>query len=130
MQPRTDRPEESARMDEMQDPARPSEQMRTFHLLLWNALVSSVMSSFLWFAVTFWVYLETESVLATAVVGGAFAIFSALAGMFFGTFVDHHRKHTAMVVSSTLALVTYGLAGLQYSLAGADRIVDLHGIHF
>jgi hypothetical protein len=46
------------------------------------------MTSFLWFALTFWVYLETRSVLATSVIGGAFAIFSSVFGILFGTFVD------------------------------------------
>ena len=104
-------------------------QLRVFHQLLVNALVSGVMSSFLWFALTFWVYLETESVLATSVVGGAFAIFSALAGMMFGTFVDHHRKHTAMVVASVAALATYVVAAGQYGLVTTDRILHLASPH-
>ena len=37
-----------------------------FRRLLVNTLVSGVTSSFLWFALTFWVYLETRSVVATA----------------------------------------------------------------
>ena len=74
--------------------------MKTFHRLLVNALISTVMTSFLWFALTFWVYLETRSVLATSVIGGAFAIFSSVFGILFGTFVDHHRKWTAMMVAA------------------------------
>ena len=104
--------------------------MDVFKRLLWNALVSGVMSSFLWFSVTFWVYLETQSVLATSVIGGAFAIFSAVAGMFFGTFVDRHRKHTAMVVASAVALVAYAAAAVQYGLATDDRILDLSSPRF
>ena len=50
-------------------------------------------STFLWFAVTFWVYLETRSVVATGVIGAAFGLSSALLGPAFGTFVDRHRKH-------------------------------------
>ena len=70
----------------------------TFHQLLVNTLVSGVTSSFLWFALTFWVYLETRSVVATGVIGGAFSLSAAFLGPAFGTFVDHHRKHLAMVV--------------------------------
>ena len=69
---------------------------RTFRRLLVNTLISGVTSSFLWFALTFWVYLETRSVVATGVIGGAFSISSAVLGPVFGTFVDRHRKHTAM----------------------------------
>lgn len=104
--------------------------MSVFKRLLWNALVSGVMSSFLWFAVTFWVYLETRSVLTTSVVGGAFALFSALGGMLFGTFVDHHRKHTSMVVASATALTFYGLAAVQYMLVPDGRLLDLSSAYF
>ena len=104
--------------------------MSTFRRLLANALVSGVMSSFLWFAVTFWVYLETRSVVATSVIGGAFAIFSAIAGMLFGTFVDRHRKHTAMVVASVAALTMYGLAALQYALVPTATLLRLGSPHF
>lgn len=56
--------------------------MTVFRRLLLNTLVSGVTSSFLWFALTFWVYLETRSVVATGVIGGAFSILSALLGLF------------------------------------------------
>ena len=48
--------------------------MRTFHLLVVNTLVASVTNNFLWFALTFWVYLETRSVLATAIIGGGYML--------------------------------------------------------
>ena len=47
--------------------------MTVFRRLLVNTLVTGVTSSFLWFALTFWVYLETRSVVATGVIGGAFS---------------------------------------------------------
>lgn len=66
-----------------------------FRRLLVNTLMTGVTSSFLWFALTFWVYLETRSVVATGVIGGAFSISSAVLGPVFGTFVDRHRKENA-----------------------------------
>lgn len=97
--------------------------MKTFHRLLWNALVSSIMGSFVWFALTFWVYLETRSVVATSVIGGAFAVISSLFGMLFGTYVDHHRKHTAMVVASVTALGFYGVALAMYASVENDWLL-------
>ena len=85
-------------------------RMKIFHRLLLNALVSGVMTSFLWFALTFWIYLETRSVLATSVIGGAFTIFSAALGVLFGTFVDRHRKWTSMFLASVLTLIAYTIA--------------------
>jgi hypothetical protein len=42
---------------------------RAFVHLLVNTLLVSVINFTLWFAVTFWVFLETKSVLATGMVG-------------------------------------------------------------
>ncbi len=103
--------------------------MPVFRRLLLNSLVGSVMSSFVWFAITFWVYLETRSVVATGVIGGAFALLSALAGMLFGTFVDRHRKHTAMAVAGLAAFVLYGLALAHYATVGRERLLDLSSPH-
>ena len=69
------------------DPMQPARQrsrpdprahaMRTFHLLVANTLVASVTNNFLWFALTFWIYLETRSVLATAIIGGGYMLLVA-----------------------------------------------------
>ncbi len=104
--------------------------VRIFRLLLANALLGSVMSSFVWFALTFWTYLETRSVIATSVIGGGFAVASALFGMLFGTYVDHHRKHTAMVLASGSALLCFALAALQYALVPNDDMHRLSSPHF
>src|SRR6186997_2181403 len=73
---------------------------RTFGAILVNTAVANVTTSFLWFALTFWVYLETRSVLATGVIGGAYMLLVAVFGMLFGTLVDRHRKHRVMVLSA------------------------------
>ena len=44
----------------------------TFRHALANTLVASVVNYTVWFAVTFWVYLETHSVFATGVIAGIF----------------------------------------------------------
>lgn len=99
--------------------------MRTFHLLVGNTLVANVTNNFLWFALTFWVYLETRSVLATAITGGGYMLMIAVSGMFFGTFVDRHRRRTSMLLSSVISLVTFALAGGVYALAPAAALQDL-----
>ncbi len=65
-------------------PVQPSANEQVFRRLVLNTLVSGVTSSFLWFAVTFWVYLETRSVVATGVIGAAYGLSSALLGPWFG----------------------------------------------
>jgi MFS transporter, DHA3 family, multidrug efflux protein len=91
--------------------------MRTFHLLVANSLVATVTNNFLWFALTFWVYLETRSVLATAFVGGGYMLLMTISGMFIGTFVDRHRRRTSMLLSSALTLTAFALAGVVYVVA-------------
>lgn len=77
---------------------------------------------FLWFAATFWIYLETKSVLVTAVIGGAFSLISAGVGMYLGTYVDHHRKRTAMILATVISVAAYVGATLLY--ATGPRHVD------
>ena len=81
--------------------------MRIFVQVLVNTMIANVTTSFLWFALTFWVYLETRSVLATGIIGGAYMLLIALFGIVFGTIVDRHRKHRVMVFASVVTLVSF-----------------------
>ena len=99
--------------------------MRTFHLLVVNTLVASVTNNFLWFALTFWVYLETRSVLATAVIGGGYMLLLAVSGIVVGTFVDQHRRRTSMLLSSALTLAAFVIAGIVYLTAPSGALQDL-----
>ena len=74
--------------------------MKTFHRLVVNTLIASVTNNFLWFALTFWVYLETRSVVASSVIGGSYMLLLSVSALFFGTYVDHHRRKTSMLASS------------------------------
>ncbi|HVK44004.1 MAG TPA: MFS transporter [Micropruina sp.] len=87
---------------------------RRFNHLLVNTFIANVTTSYLWFAITFWVYLETRSVLATAYIGGSFMLFIAVAGVPFGTWVDRTRKKTVMVSASVFTAVAFTLAFALY----------------
>jgi len=50
---------------------------RAFHQLLANNLVANITNFTVWFAVTFWVFLETRSVFATGMIAGIFLVFTA-----------------------------------------------------
>lgn len=67
--------------------------MKPFTHVLLNTLLANVTTSYLWFALTFWVYLETRSVLATAIIGGSYMLLVALFSIAFGTIVDHNKKN-------------------------------------
>jgi len=102
----------------------------TFHRILVNTLFANITSSYLWFALTFWVYLESRSVLATSIVSGLYMLASALTGTIFGAIVDAHRKKTAMLVSSFVTLVTYVGAGGLFLGIPTPRLVDWSGPWF
>ena len=98
---------------------------RAFTNVLVNTLIANVTTSFLWFALTFWVYIETESVLATGVIGGAYMLLIAFFSMVFGTIVDRYRKHTVMVISSVVSAVAFGAAGVLYLWQPEAALLDI-----
>jgi DHA3 family multidrug efflux protein-like MFS transporter len=99
--------------------------LRTFHLLVANTLIAGTANNFLWFALVFWVYLETRSVVATSVIGGAYMLLYAASGMFFGTFVDRHSRKTSMVLSSVGSLACFLLAAIVYFVAPEGSLPSL-----
>ena len=77
-----------------------------------------------WFAITFWVYLETRSVLATGMVAGIFLVATALSGIWFGSLVDHYRKKLVMQGSTLISLGLYLAAFLLYQLTPKEVFAD------
>src|SRR5215207_6566200 len=98
--------------------------MKTFHVILANSLVAFVTNNFVWFAVTFWVYLETKSVIATSVMAGIFTITIAFSGFWLGSLVDRYPKKIAMLVSSLASLVLFTLALIVYNSAPPAEFAD------
>ncbi|TFD46973.1 MFS transporter [Cryobacterium frigoriphilum] len=103
---------------------------RTFAQVLVNTAVANVTTSFLWFALTFWVYLETRSVLATGIIGGAYMLLVAVFSMAFGTIVDRHRKHLVMVFAGAVTLVAFSIGGGLYLVFPESTLLDLGGPWF
>ncbi|MEP6649239.1 MAG: MFS transporter [Lapillicoccus sp.] len=99
---------------ELRDP-----RQGTFLHLLLNTLMVSVINFTVWFAVTFWVYLETQSVFATGMIAGIFLVAIALTGIWFGSLVDHYHKQRVMQAATAVSLVIYA-AGLVLYLLTPD----------
>jgi MFS transporter, DHA3 family, multidrug efflux protein len=95
--------------------------MKTFFRLLATALVVVTANNFVWFALVFWAFLSTKSVIATSTMGGIFLVMMAASGIWFGSIVDHHRKKQAMLGSSFATLLAFagGLLFLHFAPAGA-----------
>lgn len=104
--------------------------IRAFHQVLANTAVANVTSSYLWWALTFWAYLETQSVLATAIIGGTYMLLVAVFGVVFGVLVDHMKKKAVMVLSSVVTLATYLIAGALYLAFPEDVLIDWGGPWF
>jgi DHA3 family multidrug efflux protein-like MFS transporter len=111
-------------------PRVPSHGDRLFLRVLVNTLIANVTTSYLWFALTFWVYLETRSVMATAIIGGAYMLLVAVLGTWFGTLVDRYRKRSVMAASSLITFGSYAVAGALFLLLSADALVDWRGPWF
>ena len=99
---------------------------RTFLHVLSNTAAANVTTSFLWFALTFWVYLETTSVLATGLVGGAYMLLVSGFGLFFGVLVDRYKKHAVMLVSAVATLLFFALAALMFAVLPTALLLDLN----
>jgi len=99
--------------------------LRTFYLLVANTLIAVTANNFLWFALVFWVYLETRSVVATSVIGGVYMLLFAASGIFFGTYVDGHRRKTSMLLSSVGSLTCFLLATLVFFIAPEGSVPSL-----
>lgn len=102
--------------------------MPIFYRLLINNLVASVTNFTVWFALTFFVYLETESVFATGMISGIYLTLVAASGFWFGSIVDHHKKKTAMAWSTLASLLLYIGAFALYVLSPSDVFKNVESI--
>jgi DHA3 family multidrug efflux protein-like MFS transporter len=97
---------------------------KLFYGVLINTVVASIVNTLVWFAVTFWVYLETKSVIATSVMAGIFTVTIAFSGFWLGSLVDRYPKKVAMLVSSLTTLLLFTLALLVYYAAPSAAFSD------
>ncbi len=94
--------------------------MRVFYFLLANTVIANVVNSTVWFAITFFTYLQTESVLATSIIAGLYLVFTSLTGFWFGSLVDSYKKKNVMLISSVVSLVSYIVCFIYYQLVDAS----------
>ena len=89
--------------------------MKIFYNLLVNTLVVSIKNNFVWFALTYWIYLQTQSVVSTGLFGGISMVASASSNFWFGSIVDNQKKKTAMLFSGIATFVMFALGFLLYN---------------
>ncbi len=105
------------------------ENKRVFYHLLTNSFVAMLTNMFVWFALVFWVFLATKSVLMTSVIAGSFAVLNMLGAFFFGTIVDHNKKKHAMFFSSFASLTAFLVGGLLYFMLPGEAFSDPKSVH-
>lgn len=81
--------------------------MKTFYQILINTLVASITNLTVWFAITYYAYLQTHSVLSTSIMSGSYLLLVAGTGFWLGSIVDHHQKKHVMLWSSIVSLILY-----------------------
>ena len=102
--------------------------MTPFHHLLANNLVASITNFTVWFAVTFWVFLETRSVFATGMIAGIYLALTAALGFWLGSLVDHHRKKSVMMASSAVSFALYAACLAACLLIPEHRFAEVKSI--
>ncbi|HRL49011.1 MAG TPA: MFS transporter [Propioniciclava sp.] len=105
-------------------------RQRSFRAVLVNTLIANITTSFLWYCVTFWMYLETRNVLVTAILGGSYMLGMALFGVPFGSWIDRTRKKRVMVVSQSVTAVFFALAAIVYFLSPREQLLTIGSFPF
>lgn len=99
--------------------------MKTFLHVLTNTLFVSVIDFTVWFAITFYTYLQTRSVFATAIIAGIFLVLTAGTGIWFGSLVDHHKKKNVMLASTAFSFVVYLVCFAIYQTTPHETFTDV-----
>jgi DHA3 family multidrug efflux protein-like MFS transporter len=102
--------------------------MSVFHRILANNLLANITNFTAWFAITFWVFLETGSVFATGMIAGIFLTFTGLLGIWLGALVDHHGKIAVMAGSSLVSLVFFALSLGLMQVVPEGAFADPYGV--
>lgn len=103
--------------------------LKPFHQILANNLVANITNFTVWFALTFWVYIETKSVFATGMIAGIYLVFTAGFGFWLGSIVDHNPKKRAMMGSSLVSLGFYAVALLMVLFEPEGAFTDPYGLY-
>ncbi len=103
--------------------------MKTFHKLLGIALLVITTNNFVWFALTYWAYLSTKSVISTSTMAGIFLVMAAGSGLWFGSLVDHHKKKNVMLCSSFVTLLCFIVGWIFMRVTPESAFTSITSVH-
>lgn len=98
--------------------------MKAFYLLLGNTVLANITNMTIWFALIFFIYLETKSVMATSIVSGIYIAAVSLSGFWFGGLVDRHKKKPLMLISGFISFAIYAVAFVIYITVAPGTFKD------
>lgn len=84
---------------------------KLFFHLLGNTLLCSIANNFIWFALVFWAYLETKSIMLSSFIWGIYLFVILISGIFFGALLDHNKKKNVMLTSTWVVLLFFVVSG-------------------
>ena len=98
--------------------------MKTFYQILINSVLANITNMTVWFAMIFFIYLQTHSVTATSIVSGIYLVLTASLGIWFGSLVDHNKKKNVMILSGVISLIIYITGFVMYIALPAETWKD------
>jgi len=99
--------------------------MKLFVRVLLNISVANTSTYLLWSAFSFWIYLETRSVLVLSVLSGTYMLLVTLSSMFFGTIVDKHKKKRVIAGASAVTMALLLMASAVFFLSDTTHLSDM-----
>jgi DHA3 family multidrug efflux protein-like MFS transporter len=99
--------------------------MKTFYQVITNNLIAILANNFVWFALSFWAYAVTKSVMTTAYFNACFIVVNASLAFLFGSIVDHNKKKKVMMGSSLVTLVFFIFATIFYYFTPSVAFSDI-----
>ncbi|HEX7017754.1 MAG TPA: MFS transporter, partial [Patescibacteria group bacterium] len=102
--------------------------MKTFYHLLFNNLIAGIVNFTVWFGITFYTFLQTQSVFATSIISGLYLVSTAISSIWFGSLVDHNRKKVVMLASSVISLIAYSLSFAVYVTADPAAFTQVSSV--
>jgi len=99
-------------------------KVKNFYYLLANTLLANLINMTVWFALVFFVYLQTKAVIVTSVTSGIYLATVAFTGFWFGSLVDHNKKKTLMMFSSLFSLGMYVIGFLVYIFSPSETFAQ------
>lgn len=102
----------------------------TFYQVLVNTAITTIVNMTVWFALIFYIFLQTKSVFATAMMSGIYTLCTAGTGIWFGSLVDHNRKKKMMLISNAVSLFFYVICYAIYLLAPEGTFKSIENVIF